>query len=203
MHFLNSIKDVLVSYGPWGVLLLAFLDSAGIPVSAGMDAMIILVAVQAPDRAWLVASLAVLGSVAGNVLLFSAARKGRSWTRKEEAAVAPGEPGRFERWFREYGMITLFVPAIVPVIPLPLKVFVISAGIMRARLATVVAVIGVARVIRYSGEAYLGIKLGQESLGWLKSQVWVLTAIAFGFCGVVYLAARWNRRRRAQAPVTE
>ena len=68
---------------------------------------------------------------------------------------------------------------------------------MRARLATVLGVIGVARVIRYGGEAYLGIKLGQESMGWLKAQVWVLTAIAFGFCGVVYLAARWNRRRRA------
>ena len=197
MHFLNSIKDVLVSYGPWGVLLLAFLDSAGIPVSAGMDALIILVAIQTPERAWLVAALAVLGSVAGNVVLFSAARKGRSWTRKEEKAVAPGEPGRFERWFREYGMITLFVPAVVPVIPLPLKVFVISAGVMRTRLATVLAVIGVARVIRYSGEAYLGIKLGQESMGWLKAQVWVMTGIAVGFCGVVFLVARWNRSRRA------
>src|SRR5437868_11594895 len=152
MHFLNSIKDVLVSYGPWGVLLLAFLDSAGIPVSAGMDALIILVAVQTPGRAWLVAALAVLGSVAGNILLFSAARKGRGWARKEEEAVAPGEPGRFERWFREYGLITIFVPAVVPVIPLPLKVFVISAGMMRSRLRDVLGVILVARVLRYSGE---------------------------------------------------
>jgi membrane protein YqaA with SNARE-associated domain len=196
MHFLNSIKDVLVSYGPFGVLLLAFLDSAGIPVSAGMDALIILVAVQTPERAWLVALLAVLGSVAGNIVLFSAARKGRSWARKEEKAVAPGEPGKFERWFQEYGLITIFVPAIVPVIPLPLKVFVISAGVMRARMSSVVAVIVIARVIRYSGEAYLGTKLGQESMTWLKGQVWTLTFIAFAFCGVVYLAARWNRSRR-------
>src|ERR1700730_929821 len=108
MNFLHTITDLLVSYGPWGVLLLAFFDSAGVPVSAGMDALIILVAVQTPGRAWLVAALAVLGSVAGNIVLFSAARKGRSGARKEEAAIAPGEPSRFERWFREYGMITLF-----------------------------------------------------------------------------------------------
>jgi membrane protein YqaA with SNARE-associated domain len=196
MHFLNNIKDILVSYGPIGVLLLAFLDSAGIPVSAGMDAMIILVAVQTPDRAWLVALLAVIGSAAGNLLLFSAARKGRSWTRKEEAAVAPGEPGRFELWFREYGLITIFVPAIVPVIPLPLKVFVISAGVMRSRLSSVLSVILLARIIRYGGEAYLGIKLGQNSMTWLKEEVWVLTAAACAFCGVVFLVARWNRRRR-------
>src|SRR5215471_4333665 len=145
MSFLNSIKDILVSYGPLGVLLLAFLDSAGIPVSAGMDALIILVAVQTPGRAWLVALLAVLGSVGGNIVLFSAARKGRRWARKEEAAVAPGEPGRFEQWFREYGLITIFVPAVVPVIPLPLKVSVISAGVMRARLSAVLGVILIAR----------------------------------------------------------
>src|SRR5437868_7910260 len=197
MHFLNSIKDVLVSYGPWGVLLLAFLDSAGIPVSAGMDALIILVAVQTPGRAWLAAALAVLGSVAGNILLFSAARKGRSWARKEQEIVAPGEPTRFERWFREYGMVTIFVPAVVPVIPLPLKVFVISAGVMRTRLSSFLGVIALARVIRYGGEAYLGIKLGQESMVWLKAQVWVLTAIAFGFCGAVYLMVRWKQRRGA------
>src|SRR5262249_11596300 len=149
---------------------LAFLDSAGIPVSAGMDALIILVAVQTPGRAWLAALLATLGSVAGNIVLFSAARKGRSWARKEETAVAPGEPGQFERWVRAAGLITIFVPAVVPVIPLPLKVFVISAGMMRARLPAVLGVIIVARVIRYGGEAYLGIKLGQESMAWLKTQ---------------------------------
>ena len=196
MSFLNSIKDILVSYGPFGVLLLAFLDSAGVPVSAGMDALIILVAVHTPSRAWLVALFAIVGSVAGNIVLFSAARKGRSWARKEETAVAPGEPSRFERWFREYGLITIFVPAVVPVIPLPMKVFVISAGMLRARLSAVLAVIIVARVLRYGGEAYLGIKLGQESMTWLKTQVWTLTFLAFVFCGVVYLLARWNRRRR-------
>ncbi len=196
MHFLNSVKDILVSYGPFGVLLLAFLDSAGIPVSAGMDALIILVAVQTPGRAWLVALLAVLGSVAGNIVLFSAARKGRSWARKEEKAVAPGEPGRFELWFLEYGLITIFVPAVVPVIPLPLKVFVISAGVMRAPLRDVLSVIVLARILRYGGEAYLGIKLGQESMNWLKGQVWTLTFVACAFCGVVFLVARWNRRRR-------
>src|ERR1044071_3169708 len=196
MSLLNNIKDVLVSYGPFGTLLLAFLDSAGVPVSAGMDALIILVAIQTPNRAWLAALLATVGSVAGNVVLFSAARKGRSWARKEEKAVAPGEPGRFERWFREYGLITIFVPAVVPVVPLPLKVFVISAGMMRARLSSVLGVILVARVLRYGGEAYLAVRLGHESMTWLKSQVWTLTFVACAFCGVVFLVARWNKSRR-------
>lgn len=186
---IHHISAALVSYGIWGLLLLAFLDSAGIPVSAGMDAIVIVVAAKSPERAYLGAALAVLGSVAGNLVLFSAARKGRGWVRKEEEAVAPGEPGRFERWFREYGMITIFVPAVVPVIPLPLKVFVISAGAMRARLLLFIPVILVARVVRYFGEAYLGIRLGQESMPWLRTHMWALAAIAAGACVAVFLIA--------------
>ncbi len=159
-----------------------------------MDAIVILVAAKAPEKAWLGAALAVLGSVAGNLLLFQAARTGRRWTRKEEEALAPGGPGRFERWFQEYGLLTIFVPAVVPVIPLPLKVFVISAGAMRTRMLPMLTLIVLARVIRYFGEAYLGIKLGQDSMAWLKANVWILAGIAVGFCGVMYLAIRWKRR---------
>jgi membrane protein YqaA with SNARE-associated domain len=196
VNFLRTISEALVSYGAWGVLLLAFLDSAGIPVSAGMDAIIIVVAAKSPERAYFAAAMAVLGSVAGNILLFKAARKGRSWVRKEEEAVTPGEPRRFERWFREYGLITIFVPAIVPVIPLPLKVFVISAGIVRTRMLPFLAVIVAARVVRYFGEAYLGIKLGQESVPWLKAHMWSMAGAALGFCVAVYVAVLVARSRR-------
>jgi len=190
------MAEALVSYGPWGLLLLAFLDSAGIPVSVGMDAIVLVVAAKAPERAYLGAALAVLGSVAGNIVLFTAARKGRGWVRKEEEVVTPGKPRRFERWFREYGLITIFVPAVVPVIPLPLKVFVISAGIMHTRLLPFLTVIVVARVVRYFGEAYLGIQLGHESMPWLKAHMWGMAGIALGFCVAVYLAVLVKKSRR-------
>jgi membrane protein YqaA with SNARE-associated domain len=196
-HFFHSLTSALVAYGPLGVLLLAFLDSGGIPVPAGMDALVILVATKTPERAWFTAALAVLGSAVGNVVLFMAARTGRRWTRKEETALAPGGPGRFELWFLEYGMVTIFIPAVVPIIPLPLKVFVISAGIMRTRLSVFLSVILTARIIHYFGLAYLGMQLGENSMGWLKAHMWTLTGIALGFCAVMYVVLRWNRRRRA------
>jgi membrane protein YqaA with SNARE-associated domain len=199
VNFLRTISELLVSYGQWGVLLLAFLDSAGIPVSAGMDAIIIVVAAKSPERAYVAAALAVVGSVAGNIFLFKAARRGRRWVRKEEEAVTPGKPRKFERWFREYGLITIFVPAIVPVIPLPLKVFVISAGLMRTPMPPFLAVIVVARMIRYFGEAYLGIRLGQESMPWLKAHMWQMAGIAAGFCVAVYLVLLWQRSGRRSA----
>ena len=60
------------------------------------------------------------------------------------------------RWFHRYGLITVFIPAMFPIIPLPLKVFVISAGVLHTRFSRFLAVILLARVIRYFGEAYIG-----------------------------------------------
>jgi len=197
-HLLHSLTEFLVSYGLWGLLLLAFMDSAGVPLPAGMDALLILVAVRTPERAWWGAAVAVLGSVVGNVFLFLAARKGRQWTRKEEEALAPVEPGRFERWFRRYGLVTIFVPAVVPVLPLPLKVFVISAGVMRTRLTPFMAVILAARILRYFGEAYVGIQLGQESMGWFKAHVWGMALAAVLFCAAVYAVLWWRDSRAAR-----
>jgi membrane protein YqaA with SNARE-associated domain len=196
VSFIHSITDLFISYGIWGLLLLSVLDSAGLPVPGGLDALLIFVAVKTPRHAYTGAALAVAGSVAGNILLFMAARKGRQWTRKEEKVLAEGHPGRFERWFRRYGMITIFVPAVVPVIPLPLKVFVISAGIMRTRVATFLAVIAAARFIRYFGEAYVGIQLGEESMSWFKAHVWQMSAIALAFCAAVFAYVRWRDRQR-------
>ena len=199
MKFLETLTNLLVSYGPFGLLLLAFLDSAGIPLSAGMDAIVILVAAKTPSHAWLGAGLAVLGSMMGNTLLFLASRHGSRWVRKEREIVTPGSPSRLRVWFNRYGLMTIFVPALVPIIPLPLKAFVICAGTMRMKLPPFLAVILVARVIRYFGEAYLGVKIGHRSMEFLRHHVWTMLAIAVGFCVLVFGVARFrDSRRRAQ-----
>jgi membrane protein YqaA with SNARE-associated domain len=193
---LESITDALIEFGPWGVLLLAFIDSAGIPVSAGMDALIIFLAVKAPERAYWGALLAVLGSVAGNLILFLASRKGGR--RFVQEAPVPGRTARFRRWFDRYGLVTVFVPALVP-LPLPLKVFVISAGMLRTRLRTFLLVILAARIPRYFGEAYLGVKLGDRSADYLRQNAWSLVGLALLLAVVLYVVIRLNDRYRRPA----
>jgi membrane protein YqaA with SNARE-associated domain len=188
---IQSITAMLVSWGPLGILLLAFVDSAGIPVSAGMDALIILLAVNAPERAWLGAGLAVAGSLAGNILLFLASRKGGR--RLMEAVPNPGKHGRFRAWFQRYGLVTVFVPAVLP-IPLPLKVFVVSAGALGTSLSSFILVVLPARIIRYFGEAYLGVKMGQHSTQFLRDNVWTLTIIGAGLCGLLFFLIRLRER---------
>ncbi|MFN7992158.1 MAG: VTT domain-containing protein [Bryobacteraceae bacterium] len=189
---LAKLTALLVSYGPAGILLLAFIDSAGIPVASGMDALIILVAAKEPSRAYFAASMGVLGSLIGNVVLFMAARTG---SRRFIKDVPHPGPSRFRDWFERYGLLTIFIPAFLP-IPLPLKVFVISAGVMRTPLRTFLFVILLARVLRYFGEAYLGMKLGQKSWPYLRAHTWQMLAGAALLFAVLYGAMLWTDRRR-------
>ena len=116
MHFLHEFSDVLIRFGPWGVLLLSLLDSLGVPIPTVMDALLVYVAWKSPDRAWFTAAMAVAGSIAGNIGLFMAARHGmRRFIRIPEH----GSAQKFREWFRRYGLVTVFIPALLP-IPLPL-----------------------------------------------------------------------------------
>jgi len=193
---LRNIANFLVAIGPWGLLLLAVLDSAGIPLPNGLDAYLIFLAVKEPARAYWYALISVAGSTLGNVALFLIARRGgkRFMERTE-----PGRGERFRKWFQRFGLATVFVPALMPV-PMPLKFFVISAGALRTRFVPFLIVILLARLPRYFGEAWLGIKLGQESPAFLKVHIWhfVIAAMALFvlLCLLVLASERWRRRRQ-------
>jgi membrane protein YqaA with SNARE-associated domain len=192
---LAKLTAALVAYGPLGILLLAFLDSSGIPLASGMDALVVLVAAKAPPRAWLAASTAVIGSVAGNIALFMAARKG---LRRYIKAPVPGKPQRFREWFRRYGLLTCFIPSMLP-IPLPLKVFVVSAAVFHTPLVEFIGVIALGRAIRYGGEAYLGVMVGEKSGAYLREHSMALLAGAAVLFVMLYLLLMLNERRRRAA----
>ena len=194
---LSKIVAALITFGPWGVFLLGFIDSLGIPLPATMDALLILVAVKAPQRAYFTALMAVLGSAGGSIGLFLAVRHGRRLFLKGEPP--PGKRQRFERWFNRYGMLTVFIPAVTPVLPLPLKVFVVSAGALKTPFSKFLAVILLARVIRYFGEAYLGILLGEDAQTFLARHVWTILGIAVALAGAAYVVIGMIDRRRETA----
>jgi membrane protein YqaA with SNARE-associated domain len=192
---LHHLKDVLIAFGPLGVLVLALLDSCGVPLPGAMDASLVYVAWHLPSMAYWTATAAVAGSLAGNVGLFLAARHG---VRRFVKEPDPDKPQKFRNWFHRYGLITVFIPALLP-IPLPMKPFVISAGVMRTRFMEFLGVVLLARVIRYYSEAWLGVSLGENAESFLARNGWALTgaalALAFVLFGLVWL----NDRRRAAA----
>ena len=161
-----------------------------------MDVLLIVVAVETPDRAYFTALMAVLGSVGGNVALFMMARHGVGRFVKPPQ---PGKPQKFREWFRRYGLVTVFIPALLLFPPLPLKVFVVSAGMLRTPLADFLGVVVVARVIRYFGEAYLAIRLGRDAQNYLNHNAWTLIGIALLLAFVLIAIIRVNEQRRRAA----
>jgi membrane protein DedA with SNARE-associated domain len=195
---LTKISAALIAYGIPGVFLLSLLDSLGIPLPAAVDLILLDVGVHSthnPQKAYLMALMAVIGSLTGNLALFQAARHGRRLFGKSEPS--PGERRRFQDWFRRYGLLTVFVPAVVPFVPLPLKVFVISAGALHVPFRKFLAVILAARVIRYFGMAWLALQLGADAHEFLVHNAWRLVGGALACALVMYLLMNWNERRQS------
>jgi membrane protein YqaA with SNARE-associated domain len=196
MHKLfEHLAKYLIAYGPPGVFLLSAIDSMGVPLPAVLDGLILGVAadsVRRPHIAWLTALLAVTGSVGGNILLFTGARHGHRAFRRKAASEAV--PGRFQKWFHRYGLVTVFIPAVTPVPPMPLKFFVISAGVFRTPFYRFLAIIVAARAIRFFGEAWLGLQLGLDAQGFLIRNGWRLAGgfllLAFALVLVLRLVGR-------------
>ena len=136
-----------------------------------VESILLLVAVctQKPGEAYWAALLAVLGSLAGSLVLFFIARKGGEVVLMRHVASKTG--ARLHLWFQRWGLATVFVPAVVPFIPLPMKVPVFCAGALQTRTMYFVTVILAARVIRYFGLAYLAIHYGAQALQYLKTHV--------------------------------
>ncbi len=194
---LAKITSALVAYGPWGIFLIGFIDSLGIPLPATMDFLLVFIAVKAPERAYLTAFMAVLGSLGGNLALFLGVQHGSRLLIK--TVSEPGKPQRFREWFRRYGLVTVFVPAVTPVLPLPLKVFVVSAAYFHTPLSRFFWIVLIARVLRYFGEAYLGVRLGTDAQGFLTRNAWPLAGIAAAAVAAVFLLIRWKTGSRRAA----
>jgi membrane protein DedA with SNARE-associated domain len=189
---MKQFVATLTAWGPFGVMLLAAIDSAGVPIPGGVDLLIVLVAVSNPEKGYLAAALAVIASCVGCLFLFWIARKGGELYLDEHASSPRAM--RFRRWFDEYGLLTVFIPTLV-VIPLPVKVFVFSAGALGTRPLTFLGVILAARVPRYFGLAWLGVQLGDDAWPWVQAHAWHMAGFAVVLFAVLYLMVRIRANR--------
>ena len=185
---------MLLSWGPGGVFLLAVADSTGVPMIGGVDAVIVLIAAASPSQAYLAAFTAIAGSLLGSLILFMIARKGGEEYHRRHTSSARGN--KLRAWFHEFGLLTVFVPAFVPIIPLPLKIFIISAGALEESPVTFSLVLLAARVPRYLFLAWLGLRLGADTLPYLRQHVWQLILFAVALFVVLYTGVRIVHDRR-------
>jgi membrane protein YqaA with SNARE-associated domain len=177
-----------VSWGPAGVFLLGLLDSTGVPMVGGVDALIVIIAVSNHAQAYLAAGAAIAGSLIGSLVLFLIARKGGEEYHRRHTSSPRG--AKLRAWFHEYGLLTVFVPAFVPIIPMPLKIFIISAGALEESPITFSIVLLAARIPRYMFLAWLGSRLGADTIPYLRHHIWELVLLAAALFVALYFAVR-------------
>jgi membrane protein YqaA with SNARE-associated domain len=185
--------DVLVAFGPLGILVLAVVEST-VPVAGVFDVLVAVFAAERPALAWWCAACAVIGSTTGTYVLFHTAQRGGRRYLDQSTESTRGR--KFRTWFERYGLITVFIPALLP-IPMPLKLFVVSAGALGTGTRAFLIVLVVARTLRYFSLAWLGVNLGKDAGGFLNAHKWhfveaalVLSVVLYG---AVRLSDRWRR----------
>ncbi len=198
----QALLEILKEWGPWGVFVLSAVESAGIPNPGGTDFLLLFLVTTNPAIAWPSAALATLGSLVGSAFFYSLIRKGGE--RYLDKRTSSGFGARFRLWFVRYGIVTVFVSALLPFPFMPLKIFVASAAAMKVPMRRFLIVLVCARIPRYFALAYLARELGEHSSEWLTAH---RTHIGI-FAGVLlislfFLVEISARRRTAEVSVPE
>src|SRR5208282_5983614 len=197
---MNHFWEILKALGPWGVLIVSTVESLGIPNPGGTDWLLVGMAIARPSDAGWCAAMAVLGSLIGTAAFFDVMRRGGE---KVLARYTSSERGaKFRMWFQRYGLVTVFIPALVPLPFLPFKAFAACAGALGVPRWRFLGVLAVGRIFRYSGLAYLGVKLGtvEHSKSWVKAHTWHMAIFAAAIFLFFYLLLKFLERETLSEP---
>jgi membrane protein YqaA with SNARE-associated domain len=179
--------------GAPGLFLISFLDSSILTFPVINDLLLIELSMQRPARMPLYASMAMIGSVLGCVLLYFLARKGGEAVYHKRA----GHRGQVIRhWVETNGFGGMLLAALLPP-PTPFKFFVLAAGVFEVPLWSYTSAITLARAIRYFAIGYLAIRYGNNALPFLAQHKLQVAIIVVIFVAVSYLLSRLILRERA------
>jgi membrane protein DedA with SNARE-associated domain len=192
---MKRFHDIVVAWGPLGIFLFAAAESIGIPNPGGTDLLLVVLTASQPGQAPLCALLAIIGSIAGSMVFFEIMQRGGEALLAKR--TASGRGAKLRRWFNRYGLVTVFITALVPIPGLPFKFFAACAGALGESRIRFLWVLTAARVPRYFALAYLGAVLGEESWPWVKSHTWHMAIGALILAILLYVLIRFADKSKA------
>ena len=156
---LGKFSHWLLSFGPFGLLAIAFLDSVLVPMPGGVDAMLLLLAASRPSWMLIYVATAVVGSTAGSLGLYIISKRAghRALNRFSES-----KQKRVKDLIDRYDVLSVLVATVLPP-PFPLKLFVVSAGVFRLNVVRFAMAIAAGRTFRYLLEGYLAARYGEQA----------------------------------------
>ncbi len=195
---LTRLSDSLVALGPIGLFAISLLDSTFVPLPSSADAIMILLATAQPHLMPLYALLATSGSVIGCVILYLISRRAGS---RALSRFSPSKQRRVRELIDRYDVLSVLVASLLPP-PFPLKLFVITSGVLRFGLLRFTIAIAAGRAFRFFLEGYLAVRYGlQAKVILAKYYPWIGLGLAIVI--VAAILGRSFRKRRQEPEVGE
>ena len=188
--WLTKLSEYLITFGAFGLFLVALLDSSFVPLPSSADALMLLLSTTYPSWMLLYAFTATAGSAAGCWLLYVVSRRAgaRALNRFSERKQA-----RVKNLIERYDMVAVLAATLLPP-PFPFKLFVVTAGVFRFSLVRFMLAIIVGRGFRFLLEGYIAVRYGAEAKAILaKYYPWIGLGLVIGIVLFV-LVKRWIRR---------
>ncbi len=183
MQIIHRISHFLALMGLPGLLAIAFLDSAAMPLSGGPDAVVLLLAWQRPGLGFVAAAVGAVGSMLGCLVLYTIG------LRSGEKALTRFSPHKIE-WvkgkMRRNGILAVMAAVVAPP-PFPTKLVVLAAGVCRTGKTRFAGAVFAGRFLRYATVALLGAQVGFRTSEVLMDNLPVITLLLIGGMLLFYL----------------
>jgi membrane protein YqaA with SNARE-associated domain len=156
---LGRFSEYLITYGAFGLFVVALLDSTFVPLPSSADALMIVLATAHPSWMLLYAFMATAGSALGCWILYLVSRRAgaRALNRFSER-----KQHRVKSLIERYDMIAVLVATLLPP-PFPFKLFVVTAGVFRFSLLRFMLAIIAGRAFRFLLEGYFAVRYGAQA----------------------------------------
>jgi membrane protein YqaA with SNARE-associated domain len=190
IKWLTRLSEYLITFGAFGLFVVAVLDSTFVPLPSSVDALMLLLSTTYPSWMLLYAFMATSGSALGCLILYLISRRAgaRALNRFSEA-----KRGRVINWIERYDMFAVLAATLLPP-PFPFKLFVVTAGVFRFSLVRFMLAIIVGRGFRFLLEGYFAVRYGAQAKEILaKYYPWIGLGLVVGIVGFVLLRQKFKR----------
>ena len=190
IKWLTRLSEYLITFGAFGLFVVAVLDSTFVPLPSSVDALMLLLSTTYPSWMLLYAFMATSGSALGCLILYLISRRAgaRALNRFSEA-----KRGRVKNWIERYDMFAVLAATLLPP-PFPFTLFVVTAGVFRFSLVRFMLAIIVGRGFRFLLEGYFAVRYGAQAKEILtKYYPWIGVGLVVGI--VVFVLVRQKLKR--------
>jgi membrane protein YqaA with SNARE-associated domain len=197
---LSRLSEILITFGPFGLFVVALLDSSFVPLPSSADALMLLLTTAHPRWMVFYAAVATAGSAVGCLILYYISRRAG---KRALARFSEKKQRRVKGWIDRYDVIAVLVASLLPP-PFPFKLFVVSAGVFHFSVTRFLIAIIVGRGFRFLLEGYFAIRYGAQAKAVLAQYYpWIALALAVLIVAIVVTRKLLKRRPEVKSEVEE